>query len=105
MNRPQTWTATTLIALRALLRSMSCLGPLSLDHDYMVDVYINVSVWIYASLYRIVLEFLILRIVTARKRQRNFQLIVITHDEEFLDKLHRTCGVANYYRVAKDQDT
>jgi DNA repair protein RAD50 len=43
------------------------------------------------------------RIVETRRRQHNFQLVIITHDEEFLDKLHHKCGVPNYYRISKDE--
>ncbi|KAI9892752.1 MAG: DNA repair protein rad50 [Vezdaea aestivalis] len=41
-------------------------------------------------------------IIMARRAQSNFQLIVITHDEEFLR--HMRCGefVDDYYRVSRD---
>ena len=43
-------------------------------------------------------------IIRVRKQQSNFQLIVITHDEEFLR--HMNCGdfVDNYYRVYRDSN-
>lgn len=43
-------------------------------------------------------------IIKARKEQKNFQLIVITHDEAFLSKIR--CGdfTDHYYRVSRDKD-
>lgn len=42
------------------------------------------------------------KIVEARMRQRNFQMIVITHDEEFLRLLSQRISVAEYfYKVEK----
>lgn len=43
------------------------------------------------------------KIVQLRKCQRNFQMVVITHDEEFLRLLNeRNCLAEYYYRVEKD---
>ncbi|XP_023226212.1 DNA repair protein RAD50-like [Centruroides sculpturatus] len=41
-------------------------------------------------------------IVQSRSNQRNFQLIIITHDEEFIELLGRADAVEYYYRVNKD---
>lgn len=42
-------------------------------------------------------------IIRARRQQANFQLIVITHDEEFVNFLGRSDIAEYYYRVHKDQ--
>lgn len=41
-------------------------------------------------------------IVQSRSSQRNFQLIIITHDEEFIELLGRSDAVEYYYRVSRD---
>lgn len=41
-------------------------------------------------------------IIAKRKRQANFQLILITHDEHFVDLLGRRELVDCYYRVRKN---
>jgi len=41
-------------------------------------------------------------LVRHRRAQRNFQLIVITHDEEFLRFMGCSDFVENYYRVGRD---
>ena len=43
-----------------------------------------------------------LSIVNSRSGQRNFQLIVITHDEEFLQGLAHADDIRTYYRVYRD---
>ncbi|KNE73095.1 hypothetical protein AMAG_17250 [Allomyces macrogynus ATCC 38327] len=44
------------------------------------------------------------RVIKARRQQANFQLLVITHDEAFLEQLGRS-GYADYYwRVFKDEN-
>ena len=43
-------------------------------------------------------------IVGERQIQRNFQLIVITHDDEFVDMLGRSKFVDDYYHVSKDEE-
>ncbi|KAJ3361698.1 DNA repair protein rad50 [Allomyces arbusculus] len=44
------------------------------------------------------------RVIKARRQQANFQLLVITHDEAFLEQLGRS-GYADYYwRVYKDEN-
>jgi DNA repair protein RAD50 len=42
-------------------------------------------------------------IIKMRQRQGNFQLIIITHDEEFVDLLGRHECADYYWRVAKDE--
>eukprot|EP00761_Pharyngomonas_kirbyi_P001037 gb/GECH01001038.1/.p1 GENE.gb/GECH01001038.1/~~gb/GECH01001038.1/.p1 ORF type:complete len:1307 (+),score=500.08 gb/GECH01001038.1/:1-3921(+) len=44
-------------------------------------------------------------IIEERRAQSNFQLVVITHDEEFVQKLGRSEYVDSYYRVSKDPTT
>ncbi|KAJ3357510.1 DNA repair protein rad50, partial [Allomyces javanicus] len=44
------------------------------------------------------------RVIKSRRQQANFQLLVITHDEAFLEQLGRS-GYADYYwRVYKDEN-
>ncbi|XP_019635818.1 PREDICTED: DNA repair protein RAD50-like [Branchiostoma belcheri] len=43
-------------------------------------------------------------IVKGRSRQRNFQLLVITHDEEFVDLLVHANFTQHFWRVSKDYD-
>ena len=43
-------------------------------------------------------------IVSERHIQRNFQLIVITHDDEFVEMLGRSKFVDDYYHVSKDSE-
>jgi DNA repair protein RAD50 len=47
------------------------------------------------------------RIVNERKKARNsgFQLIVISHDNEFIDDLARLTEVPDYFRVKKHEET
>lgn len=42
-------------------------------------------------------------IIKARKAQSNFQLIVITHDEEFLKEMKCQDFCDNYYRVSRNE--
>jgi DNA repair protein RAD50 len=45
-------------------------------------------------------------IITQRKRQKNFQLVIITHDEDFMSELARVDGICDtYYRVSKNEQT
>lgn len=44
-----------------------------------------------------------LRIIKNRQKQRNFQLLVITHDEDFVELLGRSDYVEEYFRVAKNE--
>ena len=40
-------------------------------------------------------------IIKARKQQSNFQLIVITHDEEFVQRIGRSENCSHYFRIDK----
>lgn len=44
------------------------------------------------------------RIIKSRSQQRNFQLLVITHDEDFVELLGRSEYVEKFYRVRKNMD-
>ncbi|XP_033111365.1 DNA repair protein RAD50-like [Anneissia japonica] len=46
----------------------------------------------------------LVNIIKNREGQKNFQLIVITHDEEFVELLGRSDYVDHYYRVQKNRD-
>jgi DNA repair protein RAD50 len=35
--------------------------------------------------------------------QKNFQLLIITHDEEFLDRLSKVEKLELYYRVSRNE--
>jgi DNA repair protein RAD50 len=35
--------------------------------------------------------------------QKNFQLVIITHDEEFLDRLSKVEKLEVYYRVSRNE--
>ena len=43
-------------------------------------------------------------LIESRRQQRNFQLIVITHDESFVRMLGRLRACENFYRVSKDDN-
>ena len=40
-------------------------------------------------------------IIKSRKQQSNFQLVVITHDEDFVQLIGRSENCSHYYRVSK----
>lgn len=44
------------------------------------------------------------RIIKSRSRQRNFQLLIITHDEDFVELLGRSSYIEHFYRIRKNQD-
>ena len=44
-------------------------------------------------------------IIMKRRAQSNFQLIVITHDEQFVDEIGKRAHCEYFYRVYKDPDT
>lgn len=44
-------------------------------------------------------------VVASRRGQRNFQLILITHDQEFVEALGRQECADYYYRISRDQQT
>ncbi|RXN26699.1 DNA repair RAD50 [Labeo rohita] len=46
----------------------------------------------------------LVEIIKSRSRQRNFQLLVITHDEDFVELLGRSNYVEHFYRIRKNQD-
>lgn len=50
----------------------------------------------------IIVLVIIFRIIRTRQQQRNFQLVVITHDEEFVENLGRADFVDYYFRIYKD---
>ncbi|ORZ09566.1 hypothetical protein BCR42DRAFT_304223, partial [Absidia repens] len=43
------------------------------------------------------------KIIQSRRAQSNFQLVVITHDEEFVEYLSRAEVSDKYYRISKDE--
>lgn len=49
------------------------------------------------------LALALVNIIEARRAQQNFQLIVITHDESFVQLLGRSDQAEHYWRVFKDQ--
>jgi len=44
----------------------------------------------------------LVKIITNRKQQSNFQLVIITHDEEFVQLIGRSEHADYYWRVSKD---
>uniref|UniRef100_A0A3Q3NGM9 RAD50 homolog, double strand break repair protein n=1 Tax=Mastacembelus armatus TaxID=205130 RepID=A0A3Q3NGM9_9TELE len=46
----------------------------------------------------------LVEIIKSRSRQRNFQLLIITHDEDFVELLGRSNYIEHFYRVRKNQD-
>lgn len=44
------------------------------------------------------------RLIEHRSKQANFQLIIITHDEDFVQKLGRSGVADEYYKIAKERD-
>lgn len=50
------------------------------------------------------LSLAVRRIIKSRSRQRNFQLLVITHDEDFVELLGRSSYIEHFYRIRKNQD-
>ena len=48
------------------------------------------------------LAFSLVNIIKSSQTQRNFQLVIITHDEEFVDMLGRSEYVDNYWRIEKN---
>jgi DNA repair exonuclease SbcCD ATPase subunit len=55
------------------------------------------------DLLRTALALALNEIIEKRRRQENFQLIVITHDEEFVELLGKREVADYYYRVSKDR--
>ncbi|XP_064528339.1 DNA repair protein RAD50 [Pseudopipra pipra] len=46
----------------------------------------------------------LMEIIKSRSQQRNFQLLVITHDEDFVELLGRSEYVETFYRIRKNTD-
>lgn len=46
----------------------------------------------------------LVEIIKSRSQQRNFQLLVITHDEDFVELLGRSEYVEKFYRIRKNMD-
>ncbi|MEE6479390.1 hypothetical protein FKM82_012238 [Ascaphus truei] len=46
----------------------------------------------------------LVEIIKSRSRQRNFQLVIITHDEDFVELLGRSEYVESFYRIKKNVD-
>lgn len=44
------------------------------------------------------------RIIRTRASQRNFQLVIITHDEDFIELLGRTGHAEKFYKVRKNEE-
>lgn len=49
------------------------------------------------------LELFAFSIVNTRMAQKNFQLLIITHDEEFLDRLSKVDRLEVYYKVTRNE--
>uniref|UniRef100_A0A3B4B404 Zinc-hook domain-containing protein n=1 Tax=Periophthalmus magnuspinnatus TaxID=409849 RepID=A0A3B4B404_9GOBI len=45
----------------------------------------------------------LVEIIKSRSRQRNFQLLIITHDEDFVELLGRSSYIEHFYRIRKNQ--
>lgn len=52
---------------------------------------------------KFLLTYLFFRIIKTRSVQKNFQLIIITHDEDFVDILRHSDFLDQFYRVQKDE--
>lgn len=48
------------------------------------------------------LAFALVEIIRSRRQQKNFQLIVITHDEDFVELLGRSDYVENFFRLSRN---
>ncbi|XP_069574315.1 DNA repair protein RAD50 isoform X1 [Brachyistius frenatus] len=46
----------------------------------------------------------LIEIIKSRSRQRNFQLLIITHDEDFVELLGRSSYIEHFFRIRKDRD-
>uniref|UniRef100_A0A3B4VF84 RAD50 double strand break repair protein n=1 Tax=Seriola dumerili TaxID=41447 RepID=A0A3B4VF84_SERDU len=46
----------------------------------------------------------LVEIINSRSRQRNFQLLIITHDEDFVELLGRSSYIEHFYRIRKNRD-
>lgn len=43
--------------------------------------------------------------IVKERASKGFQLLVISHDDDFIEKLARQCEAESYYRVTKDPET
>ncbi|CAH1777281.1 unnamed protein product [Owenia fusiformis] len=50
------------------------------------------------------LAYALVEIIKARSKQKNFQLIIITHDEDFVELLGKSEYVDYFYKMKKDND-
>ena len=48
------------------------------------------------------LAYALTEIIAARRGQSNFQLIIITHDEQFVRRIGQACGTETVYHISKD---
>ena len=63
-----------------------------------------ITPYCYFDLYHCMFSSLLcFSIITSRQQQRNFQLVVITHDEEFVRALGQSDYVDHFYRVYKNE--
>lgn len=46
----------------------------------------------------------LVEIIRTRSQQRHFQLLIITHDEDFVQLLVRSGCIQHFYRISKNQD-
>uniref|UniRef100_A0A3Q0QSL8 RAD50 double strand break repair protein n=1 Tax=Amphilophus citrinellus TaxID=61819 RepID=A0A3Q0QSL8_AMPCI len=46
----------------------------------------------------------LIEIIRTRSQQRHFQLLIITHDENFVELLVRSRCIQDFYRISKNQD-
>lgn len=47
--------------------------------------------------------YFVSRIIKGRIHQKNFQIVIITHDEDFVELLGRAEYVDYFYKVSKNQ--
>jgi len=43
-----------------------------------------------------------IRLIKHRRKQSNFQLVIITHDESFVQQIGKSEFASYYYRISKD---
>eukprot|EP01060_Flectonema_neradi_P029882 TRINITY_DN4236_c1_g1_i7.p1 TRINITY_DN4236_c1_g1~~TRINITY_DN4236_c1_g1_i7.p1 ORF type:complete len:518 (+),score=126.46 TRINITY_DN4236_c1_g1_i7:31-1554(+) len=48
------------------------------------------------------LAYALTEIIAARRGQTNFQLVIITHDEQFVRRIGQACGTETVYHISKD---
>lgn len=65
-------------------------------------IFINTVIEIFQTFKILFVFHFLRRIVERRLVQRNFQLIIITHDEEFLKRLFTVEKVEKYLEVKRD---